>query len=205
MSMKPTINDFQNYRSSHLYRLFKNVYSSSAGMSESLEDKYPNLACFEEDITALQKLPGAVALVANIGDEPVAYLTIRPRIQSKLRHTADLTMGVANTIRNHGVGKLIIQAALKRASAAPELEIIYLMVRSDNVAAIRLYNSMGFETLALLNRDIKIGTEYFDGMLMRRFVDKQIPRQENLADSTRSPHHTPLTDSFPKRPGEIRN
>ena len=44
------------------------------------------------------------------------------------------------------------------------------MVRSDNEAAIRLYRHAGFEQLAVLDRDTKIGDSYRDGILMRKFV-----------------------------------
>ena len=169
--MKPLIRDFSSYSSSALYGLFELVYSSAQTMSETMEEKYPDLASFEKDLAALQNLPGAVALVAEIDEKPVAYLIIKPRKQSRLRHTADLSMGVADSARGQGMGKLILQAGIERATALPELEIVYLMVRADNAPAIRLYEGMGFATMATLNRDTKVGTDYFDGILMRRFVD----------------------------------
>lgn len=169
--MRPMINAFNAYSSAALYGLFKDVYSSSAGMSETQEEKYPSISAFDEDLVALQNLPGAIALAAEIGQKPVAYLTIRPRRPSRLRHTADLNMGVAHAARGQGLGEAILEAGLARAAASPELEIIYLMVRSDNAPAISLYRRMGFETLTILSRDTKIGASYFDGMLMRRFVN----------------------------------
>ena len=169
--MKPMIKDFSSYSPSELFALFKDIYSSSDGMSETLEDKYPNLKSFEKDSVALQSLPGAVALIVEFAKKPVAYLTIRPRRQSRLSHTADLNMGVSDTARNHGIGSLILQAGIERASAMPELEIVYLMVRSDNTPATLLYERIGFEIMTTLSRDTKIGTSYFDGLLMRRFVD----------------------------------
>lgn len=169
--MKPIIKDFSSYSGSDLFALLKGIYSSSKGMSETLEDKYPNLKSFEKDSVVLQSLPGAVALIVEFAMKPVAYLTIRPRRQSRLRHTADLNMGVLDVARNQGVGSLILQAGIERASAMSELEIIYLMVRSDNTPAVLLYERMGFETMTTLSRDTKIGTSYFDGVLMRRFVD----------------------------------
>lgn len=168
--MKPVIKDFNSYSASSLYGLYELVYSSAQGMSEALEDKYPDLASFEQDVAVLQNLPGAVALVAEIDNQPVAYLTITPRKQARLHHTADLSMGVADAARGQGIGKLILQAAMECAIGLPELEIVYLMVRADNAPAIRLYQGAGFETMASLSRDTKVGSDYFDGLLMRRFV-----------------------------------
>jgi RimJ/RimL family protein N-acetyltransferase len=170
--MKPVIKDFSRYAPADLYALYQDVYSSSEGMSETLEDKYPRLEDFEEDVVALQRLPGAIALAVEVAGRPVAYLTLRPRRQSRLRHTADLNMGVAHAARGQGLGSLILQAGLERASASPDLEILYLMVRSDNTPAIRLYKKMGFEELSVLSRDTKIGDAYLDGLLMRKFVER---------------------------------
>jgi len=44
------------------------------------------------------------------------------------------------------------------------------MVRADNLAAVKLYQQKGFETLVTLVKDTKIGHQYFDGILMRKFA-----------------------------------
>jgi len=44
------------------------------------------------------------------------------------------------------------------------------MVRADNFATVKLYQQKGFETLAKLEKDTKIGNQYFDGILMRKFA-----------------------------------
>jgi len=169
--MAPEIKNFSSCSSAEVYTLFADVYSSSDGMSETLEEKYPDFASFERDFVALQSLPGAIALIAEIAHKPVAYAVIRPRPQSRLRHTADLNMGVARESRGQGIGRLILQAGIDRARATPGLEIVYLMVRSDNAPAICLYEKVGFDTLSVLDQDIKIKDSYFDGILMRIFVD----------------------------------
>jgi len=172
----PTLNDFRSYSAVALYGLFQEIYSSSDGMSELLEDKYPDARCLEEDVDALYRLPGAVALVAEADRKPAGYLIIRPRAQARLRHTAELSMGVAPAARGRRLGSLLLQAALDRLAAERAIEIVYLMVRSDNEAAIRLYLKAGFEQLAVLDRDTKIGDRYRDGVLMRKFVrNRRLP------------------------------
>lgn len=166
------IREFISCRAAKLYALFQDVYSTSDGMSEALKDKYPDLPAFEKDIADLHRLPGSIALVAESDDRLAGYLTVRPRRQTRLRHTADLNMGVALAARGQGVGGTILREAIERARRMPELEIVYLMVRSDNTPAINLYKKIGFEPLAVLSRDSKVDTSYFDGILMRRFVDK---------------------------------
>ena len=157
---------------SALYALFADVYKSSEGMSETLTEKYPPVRAFAKDMAALHRLPGAVALVVEDQDRLVAYLIVNSRRPAKLDHTAELNMGVVRSRRGQGIGRLILEEGLRRAMTAPELEIVYLKVRADNLPAVRLYAAMGFEKLAELTRDIKVGKARFDGLLMRRFVDK---------------------------------
>ncbi|TWT78874.1 ribosomal-protein-alanine N-acetyltransferase [Planctomycetes bacterium CA13] len=171
MMKKSVVRDFNRYCAGELYSLYRDVYSTSEGMSGTLEDKYRDRVSFEEDITILQSLPGGIALAAGTAQKPDAYLTIRPRTQSRLRHTADLNMGVAQSARGKGFGEQLLRAGLKRATTSQELEIVYLMVRTDNEPAIRLYQKMEFETLTILSRDIKTTDAYYDGILMRKFVD----------------------------------
>ena len=169
--MSTEVRDILHFPPDELHALFADVYSSSEGMSERLEEKYADPVSLHNDLIDLCNTPGAVALAIEKANRPVAYLTIRPRRQSRLRHTADLNMGVAKAGRGQGLGEVLLTAGLAQATASPVLEIVYLMVRTDNIPAIALYRKMGFETLAILERDTKIDAAYFDGMLMRRFVD----------------------------------
>jgi RimJ/RimL family protein N-acetyltransferase len=176
--VKPEIKNFSEYSHEQLFEMFRDIYATSEGMSEILEDKYPDTDSFVKDLETLQQQPGAIALAAGSGDMPVAYLTIRPRQQSRLRHTADLNMGVVQQFRGQGMGTMLLLEGLKRAFALNELEIIYLMVRSDNLPAIRLYMKTGFEPLAVLARDTKIDGKYFDGLLMRKFIYNNDPQTD---------------------------
>jgi len=54
----PMLNDFRSHSAVDLYGLFQEIYSSSDGMSELLEDKYPDIRRLEEDVEALYRLSG---------------------------------------------------------------------------------------------------------------------------------------------------
>jgi ribosomal protein S18 acetylase RimI-like enzyme len=167
---KPLVKDFCCFSEDDLHALFVDVYSSSDAMSEVLEDKYPDSQSLVRDVATIENLPGAVTLAADIDHKPVAYVIVKPRSQARLRHTADLSIGVARGARGRGLGQLVLRIALDRVRAASVIEIVYLMVRSDNAPAIRLYESAGFETVAVLDRDTRIGDAYFDGILMRKRI-----------------------------------
>jgi RimJ/RimL family protein N-acetyltransferase len=149
-----------------LHTLYRSVYTTTSSMVETFEEKYPDFAAFENAMTTLQNIPGHIALLAELDSEPVAFLTIRPRTPMKLRHTADLNMGVGDKARGKGIGRQILDESIKIAKDQKALEIIYLMVRADNTAAVTLYQRSGFRQLALLPKDTKIDSAYFDGILM---------------------------------------
>jgi len=98
------------------------------------------------------------------------YLTIKPRHQANIKHTSELNMGVHSESRGQGIGKFLLENSIKQAKESNDIEIIYLMVRSDNYPAIRLYEIFGFEQMVVLDKDTKIGNTYYDGVLMRRFL-----------------------------------
>ncbi len=69
--MALSIKRFSTFQIVDLYELFKDIFSSSNDMSESLADKYPDLDSFQKDLDALAGLPGAVAIAIEIEDKPV--------------------------------------------------------------------------------------------------------------------------------------
>jgi len=157
-----------------LFRLFEDVYASADGMCETLAEKFHDLRDFQTSLAGIATRAGGLALVAEDAGELLGYLTLSPRSPAKLAHTADLSMGVALAARGRGIGRQLLTTALTRASAP--LEIVYLMVRADNTAAVHLYTEAGFVTLARLDADTRIGTTYYDGLLMRATVGTRSAR-----------------------------
>jgi ribosomal protein S18 acetylase RimI-like enzyme len=95
-------------------------------------------------------------------------------------------MGLSPAVQGQGLGTRLLQLTLDRIRAENQalkgveiagggggqgVEIVYLMVREDNKAAIALYRKVGFEQVAVLHRDTKINDDlYYDGIMMRLFV-----------------------------------
>jgi hypothetical protein len=70
--MKPAIKDFNCFAYADLYALYKDVYSTSEGMSETLDDKYPCLEDFIEDLVA------AYRIFCNFGCPVIPHLNHHP-------------------------------------------------------------------------------------------------------------------------------
>ena len=153
-----------------VFELIQSVYRSTDLFATDFEEAYPSLGELRSRFKEIRTRPGCQFLVARNGTDLMGYLTIVPRLAHKLQHTADLNMGVRQEARGRGIGDVLLGAALARLQSERIIEIVYLMVRADNHRALQLYEKHGFEALATLARDIKIGTRYHDGVLMRKHL-----------------------------------
>jgi len=166
----PDIVDGKSLAVEETYGLLREIHRSSEVFAVNFSDEFPSPAAFQAHLQDLRRRPGALFLAACCGSGPAGFLLVEPRRAGKLRHTADLHMGVRPEARGRGIGSALLGTALRRLREQTAVEIVYLMVRADNKPALRLYRRHGFETLAVLPRDIKTGEKYHDGILMRRAV-----------------------------------
>ena len=152
------------------FDLTRSIYASTDMMCQPFYEKYPNFASFASEVNEYRTTAGAVFLIAEVSQVLVGYITVRPNPAAKLSHTASLNMGVSERARGQSLGRKLLSAAVARLEADKLVEILYLHVRADNSAAVKLYESAQFETIAVLTRDTKIDGNYYDGLLMRRFI-----------------------------------
>ena len=82
-------------------------------------------------------------VVAVSNDSIVGWCDVVPKGPRGFSHVGALGMGVRREWRRHGVGRRLLEECLALARAA-KLEKIELEVFTDNEAAIRLYESLGF-------------------------------------------------------------
>ncbi len=67
---------------------------------------------------------------------------------------------VREDCRGKGLGGRLLRALLKRLKKLPGLEQVSLSVSSNLAAAIKLYQSLGFERFGVEDRALKIGDTY---------------------------------------------
>lgn len=96
-----------------------------------------------------QKLVGIVSLIRNT--------------RVKMRHRAMIGgMYVAPAGRGRGAGKLLLDAAIAQAAASPEIEDLALEVTCGNESARALYTKVGFRSIGVNPKLIRVGEQYFD-------------------------------------------
>lgn len=93
---------------------------------------------------AADRVRGNPFLVALDQDRVVGWCEVRRDMLPGRAHTGMLGMGLKAPYRGKGVGRQLIEQAL-RAARECGFERIELLVRSPNVHAIRLYSQVGFQ------------------------------------------------------------
>jgi ribosomal protein S18 acetylase RimI-like enzyme len=165
-----SIQEYSEFNPHELFMLFRDIYLSSAFMSDDFDRKFPTSEDFTRHHAMILNKPGSVAKIPVFGQKPVGFLIVDPNEAKHLSHTSWVNMGIAENYRGKGIGNVLLAAGINQVKKQNIIEIIYLMVRAENTGAIRLYENSGFVKLVTLERDTKIGDAYFDGILMRRFI-----------------------------------
>ena len=121
----------------------------------------------EETRAFLQRVVDGVLpeLLAVVEDEVVGFCDILPNSAQGFTHVGRLGMGVRLEWRRQGIGRRLLGACLSLARDAG-IEKVELEVFSDNVAAVRLYDSFGFRQEGLKVRGRKLEGRYQDVLLM---------------------------------------
>jgi ribosomal protein S18 acetylase RimI-like enzyme len=190
---QPQIRDISASDCLTAYDLTRGIYASTDMMCQPFFEKYPNFASFASEVNEYRTTAGAVFLVAEVSQSLVGYITVKPNPAAKLSHTASLNMGVSESVRGQSVGRQLLSAAVTRLETDKLIEILYLHVRADNSPAVKLYESAQFETIAVLTRDTKIDGRYYDGLLMRRFIDStNVKRQHRSVKYAANPLETAI-------------
>ena len=79
-------------------------------------------------------------------------------------------MYVRSDARKSGLGKILVAAVLDHARG--RVEMVQLTVVSENEAARRLYEAMGFVEYGFEKRALKHDGRYYDEVLMVKFLDE---------------------------------
>jgi RimJ/RimL family protein N-acetyltransferase len=91
--------------------------------------------------------------------------------RQRIAHTGEFGMSVEKSVRDQGIGSLLLQVLIDWAAQNETIEKIGLNVHSNNERAIALYKKMGFEIEGIRKRDLEYGDgQYVDTTVMGRFV-----------------------------------
>ena len=116
--------------------------------------------------------PNELCLIALVGDELVGTISCESDgVQSTQHFVSLLDVWVRKDHRGRGIGKALLAELLGWATAHPVIEKVGLFVFSTSTAAIRLYESAGFELEGTGVGDMKFDdVGYVDTLIMGKWV-----------------------------------
>jgi ribosomal protein S18 acetylase RimI-like enzyme len=119
----------------------------------------------EEVLLRHNELESRVFFVATVEGEVVGWVHLDAPEIEKLAHTAELTLGVLEEYRGHGIGSHLLERGLEWA-AANGYEKIYEGIPATNESAIDFLESHGWEVEAVRTDHYRIDGEYVDEVMM---------------------------------------
>ena len=105
--------------------------------------------------------------VGTVGDEVVGWAHVETPEIAKLAHTAELTLGVMEGYRRHGMGSHLLQRALEWA-ASNDLEKVYSSLPSTNDVGVDFLHSLGWETEAVREGHYRVDGEFVDEVMLAK-------------------------------------
>jgi len=113
------------------------------------------------------ELESRIFFVATVNDEVVGWVHLKHPELDKLSHTAELTLGVLEEHRGHGIGSHLLERGLEWA-ASNGFERIYNSVPSANEEGIAFLESHGWEVEAVRKDHYKLDGQYLDELMLAR-------------------------------------
>ncbi|WP_408958566.1 GNAT family N-acetyltransferase [Natrinema sp. 74] len=129
--------------------------------AESVADEIDH----ENALLRHNELESRMFFVATVEDDVVGWVHLYAPELEKLAHTAELTVGVLEEYRGHGVGSHLLSRGLEWAGSNG-YEKVYQSVPSTNEEAIAFLEAHEWETEAIREDHYKLNGHYVDEVMM---------------------------------------
>lgn len=116
---------------------------------------------------------GGTVLLAEIDGRLIGWLTLQRDKTPYRRHVCQLGMGVLRSFRRRGIGRRLVNEALRFAQRSRTIERVELSVRATNLAAIALYQSVGFAYEGRRIRSVRDEAGRYDDELLMAYLVEQ--------------------------------
>ncbi|WP_254837681.1 GNAT family N-acetyltransferase [Natronomonas marina] len=121
----------------------------------------------EDVLLRHNEVQSRVFFVATVHGDVVGWVHVNAPEIEKLAHTAELTVGVIDEYREHGIGTKLLDRGVDWA-LDNDFEKLYNSVPSTNGEAIEFLEERGWDTEAVREDHYKIGAEYVDEVMLAK-------------------------------------
>jgi len=118
----------------------------------------------------ISKHPVALMIGCFIGEDIVAISNLSIKDRARIQHIAALGISVKKVYWNQKIGTEMLKFLIDYSIENKQIKMIHLEVRSDNLRAIKVYQNMGFESVGMIKKAVKIDDKYYSNLLMIRDV-----------------------------------
>jgi len=119
----------------------------------------------EEVLLRHNEIESRMFFVATVDGDVVGWVHLRGAELAKLAHTAELTVGVLEAYRDHGIGSHLLQRGTEWAADAG-YEKLYNSVPATNEDAIAFLETHGWEVEAVREDHYRLHGDYVDEVMM---------------------------------------
>jgi ribosomal protein S18 acetylase RimI-like enzyme len=110
-------------------------------------------------------------LFALIDEIPIGMISIVYQTNQKVNHIANIySVYVKPEFRHQGIGKMLIDTAIKQIEANPNILKIRLNVNPMQNSAVNLYMKAGFQVVGKLKMELHVKEDYYDELIFEKFV-----------------------------------
>lgn len=107
-----------------------------------------------------------IGWVAVVNEQMVGHINLKCGPIDAAKHRMRLGMGILTPYRSMGIGKALMNTAIEWTKAQPQISWIDLSVFSENVAAMRLYESVGFKAHYTIEDALRVEGTSIDDIQM---------------------------------------
>jgi RimJ/RimL family protein N-acetyltransferase len=125
----------------------------------------------EKMIEKMSKSDNELFLVAELAGKIVGSLVFHGGERPRTSHVGEFGVTVLKEYWHLGIGKGLILFLLKWAKESKVIRKINLIVRADNIIAIKLYRELGFKKEGITTRYFCINNKFYDGFYMGMELD----------------------------------
>ncbi len=148
------------------------IYSSEAVIRQTGQVPHRGIDFWME---FYQKRDAVLELVAEFDGKVVGHLGVLGSSTPRVRHVANFGIAVHEDFHGRGIGSALVGEMVHLADNYLNLVRLELLVHTDNVGAITLYEKYGFEREGIARFNLFTEGKYGHGLRMARINPNYLP------------------------------